>query len=424
MRELGYCTTNNSKTDYNFPVPITAWDDSSRAAHWKNRPHPDQPFISVFNFGSSHEGSVRRQHAARAKDRDAAIHDSQGLPLPPYYPDTPKVREAWGAYYDVVTITNHTIGEMLRQLEEAGLSDETLVVFWGDHGASLARAKRWIYNSGLKVPLIMRWPGKIEPGTIRTDLVQFLDLAPTMISVAGGTPPAQLHARVLLGEDRGSEPHSLYHGRERMDERYDMIRGIRDKRYPYVRNFESHRPWVQFMHTPSQGPICQELERLKADGGLGPLTSPFMRDTKSYEELYDVVADPHQVRNLATDPRFATVLSRLRNQLVDWMKRTNDQGLVPELARYRHMYPNGTREMTADPLVRTRDLADGSVLVSLEPQTEGSSLAYQFLEADHEGELARWLLYRGEIRLACGKALRAIAVRLGFDNSPPVTVKN
>ena len=424
MRELGYCTTNNSKTDYNFPVPITAWDDSSRAAHWKNRPHPDQPFISVFNFGSSHEGSVRRQHAARAKDRDAAIHDSQGLPLPPYYPDTPKVREAWGAYHDVVTITDHTIGEMLRQLEEAGLSDETLVVFWGDHGAGLARAKRWIYNSGLKVPLIMRWPGKIEPGTIRTDLVQFLDLAPTMISVAGGTPPAQLHARVLLGEDRGSEPHSLYHGRDRMDERYDMIRGIRDKRYLYVRNFESHRPWVQFMHTPSQGPICQELERLKADGGLGPLTSPFMRNTKPYEELYDVVADPHQVRNLATDPRFATVLSRLRNQLVDWMKRTNDQGLVPELARYRHMYPNGTREMTADPLVRTRDLADGSVLVSLEPQTEGSSLAYQFLEADHEGELARWLLYRGEIRLACGKARRAIAVHLGFDNSPPVTVKN
>ncbi len=175
LRELGYYTTNNSKTDYNFPVPITAWDDSSRTAHWKNRPDPDQPFFAVFNFGSSHEGSVRRQHAARAKDRDAAIHDASRLPLPPYYPDTAKAREAWAAYYDVVTITDLTIGEMLRELEEAGLADDTLVVFWGDHGAGLARAKRWVYDSGLKVPLIMRWPGKIEPGAVRADLVQFLD---------------------------------------------------------------------------------------------------------------------------------------------------------------------------------------------------------------------------------------------------------
>ncbi len=184
-----------------------------------------------------------------------------------------------------------------------------------------------------------------------------LDLAPTMISVAGGAPPAHLHGRVIVGENRGPEPQYLYHGRDRMDERYDMIRGVRDSRYLYVRNFESHRPWVQFMYTPSQGPMYQELQRLKAVGGLGPLTSPFMRNTKPYEELYDVVADPHQVRNLATDPRYAKVLSRLRNKLVDWMRRTNDQGLVPEPELYRRMYPNGTRETTADPLVRTQDLA-------------------------------------------------------------------
>ena len=147
----------------------------------------------MFNFGSSHEGSVRRQLAARAPYRTSAIHDASRLPLPPYYPDTPKVREAWASYYDAVTITDRTIGEMLRELDDAGLADQTLVVFWADHGAGLARAKRWIYDSGLKVPLIMRWPGKIEAGTVRADLVQFLDLAPTMISVAGGKPPSHFH---------------------------------------------------------------------------------------------------------------------------------------------------------------------------------------------------------------------------------------
>jgi uncharacterized sulfatase len=426
LRELGYYTTNNAKTDYNFVVPITAWDDSSRTAHWKNRPDPDQPFFSVFNFGSSHEGSVRRQHAARAKDRNAAIHDASRLPLPPYYPGTAKVREAWASYYDVVTITDRTIGEMLRELDEAGIADETLVVFWGDHGAGLARAKRWIYDSGLKVPLIMRWPGEIEPGTLRADFVQFLDLAPTMISVAGGEPPAHLHGRVILGDNQGPEPEYLYHGRDRMDERYDMIRGARNHRYLYVRNFESHRPWVQFMRTPSQGPVYQELERLKRSGGLGPLVAQFMQDSKPFEELYDVVADPHQVFNLAADSRYGETLEILREELRNWMLRTDDKGLVPEPELYRRMFLDEDSATTEVPLVSSRQEGDGTMWVSLEAQTEGASLAYRVVGSDSENQETkdRWLLYTDTVRLGSGLSLQAVSARLGFENSPPVTVKN
>ena len=270
LRRLGYYTTNNSKTDYNFPAPITAWDESGRSAHWKNRPDKNQPFFAVFNYGSSHEGSVRRQFAARRADPANRIHDAAKLALPPYYPDTPKVREAWAAYYDVVTQTDRTIGEMLQELKDAGIAEETLVVFWGDHGVGLARGKRWLYDSGVRVPLIARWPGKIEPGAVRADFVQFLDLAPTMIAAAGGEPPGHMHGRVILGDNQGPEPQYLYHARDRMDERYDMIRAVRNKRYLYLRNFESHKPWVQFMRTPSQGPIYQELGRLKREGGPRP----------------------------------------------------------------------------------------------------------------------------------------------------------
>ncbi len=424
LRELGYYTTNNSKTDYNFSVPATAWDDSSRTAHWRNRPDPDQPFFAVFNFGSSHEGSVRRQFEARSRDRSAAIHDAAQLPLPPYYPDTPKVREAWAAYYDVITITDRTIGEMLDELDEAGLADETLVVFWGDHGAGLARAKRWLYDSGLKVPLMMRWPGRIEPGTKRADLVQFLDLAPTMISAAGGTPPAHLHGRVLLGEDRGPEPEYLFHGRDRMDERYDMIRAVRNRQFLYVRNFESHRPWVQFMRTPSQGPVYQELERLKRSNALAPLVAPFMRDSKSFEELYDVVADPHQVFNLAGDSRYADRLQSLRSELRAWMVRMDDQGLVPEPELYRRMFPNEDGARTRPPVAESSPSEQGSTLVKLTPATEGAAIVYRILSDPRTADEVGWRVYTQPVRVPAGMTLEAVASRLGYANSEAVTVTN
>ena len=219
MRAAGYYCTNNRKTDYNFPAPLTAWDQNGNQAHWKNRPDKGQPFFAVFNLTSSHEGGVRRQFAARNKDASNKIHDANELTLPPYYPDTPKVREAWAAYYDVVTKTDETIGQLLQELVDAGLAENTLVLFWGDHGVGLARAKRWLYDSGVRVPLIARWPGKIEPGSVRGDLVQFLDLAPTMLSVAGVKPPSYMHGRIILGPGSGAEPHYLYHARDRMDER-------------------------------------------------------------------------------------------------------------------------------------------------------------------------------------------------------------
>ncbi len=421
LRRLGYYTTNNSKTDYNFPAPTSAWDESGRNAHWKNRPDKEQPFFAVFNYGRSHEGSVRRQFAARGADPANGIHDAAKLILPPYYPDTPKVREAWAAYYDAVTQTDRTIGEMLRELEDAGITEETVVVFWGDHGVGLARGKRWLYDSGVRVPLIARWPGKIEPGSVRADFVQFLDLAPTMIAVAGGEPPGHMHGRVILGENQGPEPEYLYHARDRMDERYDMIRAVRNKRYLYLRNFESHKPWVQFMRTPSQGPIYQELGRLKREGGLDRQTGAFMGDTKPFEELYDTVADPHQVRNLVADGGYAAVLEELRGELTAWMQRTGDRGLIPEPELYRAMYPRGGRETMPQPQAEKSARTDGSLEIAIRSSAAGASLVYRIAG---ETESDRWLLYRRPVILKKGQTLHAAAVRLGYNDSPAVSISN
>lgn len=418
LRAAGYYATNNSKTDYNFYPPSITWDESSSEAHWKNRPDPDQPFFAVFNLTSSHEGSVGRQFTARMADPSNRIHDSTRLVLPPYYPDTAKTREAWAAYYDVITMTDRRIGELLAEIDEAGLRDNTVVFFWGDHGAGLARAKRWLYDSGVKVPLIVRWPGQIEPGSVRVDLAQFLDLAPTTLAIAGVERPDYFDGRVLLGPDEEPAPERLYHARDRMDERYDMMRAVRDRRYKYIRNFESHKPWVQFMRTPSRGPIYQELGRLKNSGGLDVLTAPFMADSKPYEELYDTLTDPHEMHNLAEDPSYQSLLTTMRDQLTAWMERTGDKGLVPEPELYRTMFPENRKEQAQAPTASKRANPGGGAAVTLR-SPEGASIAYTF----EEGPDARWLVYSKPLELPAGRTLRARAVRIGYDDSDEVTIQ-
>jgi uncharacterized sulfatase len=414
LRRQGYYTTNNAKTDYNFPSPATAWDESSRQAHWKHRPDREQPFFAVFNLNSTHESAIRRQYEARMADPKNKIHDASKLILPPYYPDTPKVREAWAAYYDIVTMTDERIGELLQEIDDAGLRESTIVVFWGDHGVGLARGKRWLYDSGVKVPLIVRWPGEIEPGSVRTDLVQFLDLAPTMVSLSGGDKPDYMQGRIFLGAHAEPAPERIFHARDRMDERFDMIRAVRDQRYKYIRNFESHKPWVQFMRTPSQGPLYQELGRLKDEGGLDELTGLFMRETKPYEELYDTLVDPYEMHDLAGDPAYAERLEAMRGQLVDWMRRTGDKGLIPEPELLRTMYPHNERETAAPPkAVKT---SDGRVALTA---PDGASIGYTF----EEGGEPRWMVYTEPLAIPAGKTLRAIAVRLGFHDSAPIAVR-
>ncbi|MBI1357023.1 MAG: sulfatase-like hydrolase/transferase [Acidobacteria bacterium] len=419
LRAAGYYATNNSKTDYNFEDPSIAWDESGKDAHWKNRPDREQPFFAVFNLTTSHESRIGRQLAARMAHPKNRIHDATQLVLPPYYPDTPKAREAWAAYYDVVTITDERIGELLQEIDDAGLRDNTVVFFWGDHGVGLARGKRWLYDSGVKVPLIVRWPGVIEPDSVRQDLAQFLDLAPTTLALGGVARPEHLHGRVLLGPDTEPAPERLFHARDRMDERYDMIRAVRDARYKYIRNFEAHKPWVQFMRTPSQGPLYQELGRLKTTGGLDVLTAPFMADTKPYEELYDTLVDPYEMHNLAGEPAYAARLESMRGQLLEWMARTNDHGLIPEPELYRTMYPENRVERTAPPTASKRAQPGGGATVALHSD-EGASIAYTLDAAPQ----ARWLVYSQPVKLSAGQTLRAHAVRLGLQDSEEVRVEN
>jgi arylsulfatase A-like enzyme len=204
------------------------------------------------------------------------------------------------------------------------------VIFYSDHGAGLPRAKRWPYDSGLRVPLIVRWPGVIPPGSVRDDLVALLDLAPTLLALAGAEIPAHMQGRVFLGPKTQPPPEFLFAARDRMDEAYDRIRSVRDKRYRYIRNFHPELPYMQYINYMDEMPIMRDWRRLAFEGRLNATQKLFMTRTKPQEELYDISNDPYEIKNLAQSPEYQEVVRRMRVALERWIRETNDLGAIPE----------------------------------------------------------------------------------------------
>jgi uncharacterized sulfatase len=339
LRQAGYYCTNNSKTDYAFQWnPDEVWDESSRTAHYRNRSNPEQPFFAVFNFTCTHESRVwPENHAGVMKSLPIPErHDPGKMVVPPYYPDTPKVRGSLARLYDIITAMDTEVGRVLRELEEDGLAENTIVFFWSDHGDGLPRAKRWIYDSGTRVPLLVRIPPSLRagnqatPGSTDNRLVSMIDLGPTVLHLAGVDVPDHMHGRPLLGPDVPAPRPYVYAARDRIDERYDMVRMVRDGQYRYVRNFMPWYTWLRKINYAERNAIRQEMRRLLADGTLRPEAAQWLAPTRPAEELYHLDEDPFEVKNVAGDPRHAAALERLRAECDRWMLRTRDAHLLAE----------------------------------------------------------------------------------------------
>jgi len=339
LRRGGYYCVNNAKTDYNFPVPREAWDDCSRTAHWRNRP-AGRPFFAVFNHEVSHESQIRAAPAAREKRRAALApgqrRDPAKAPVPPYHPDTPEVRADWAQYYENISTMDAQIGEKLRELEAAGLAEDTIVFFFGDNGAGMPGVKKWVWEDGLHVPLIVRFPARWRhlapgaPGTATDRLVSFVDFAPTVLGLAGAEIPPAMQGVPFLGPKAGAPREFVFAGRDRMAERFDCVRVVRDGRFQYLRNFMPHLSWSQFISYTEEMPTMQVWRRLAGEGRLTGPSARYFEPGKPSEELYDCVADPRQVRNLAADPAHRATLGRMRARCEAWMVETGDLGLLPE----------------------------------------------------------------------------------------------
>ncbi|MAT68273.1 MAG: sulfatase [Planctomycetaceae bacterium] len=338
MRQAGYYCTNNSKEDYNlsgYRNSGRSWDESSRTAHWKNRP-AGTPFFAVFNSTVSHESQIRKRP-------HAPIHDPAAAPLPPYYPDDPVIRRDWAQYYDKLTEMDAEIGARLQELEDAGLADDTIIFYYGDHGVGLPRGKRSLYQSGLLVPMIVFIPEKyrhlasadyLMTGGASQQLVGFVDLAPTVLSLAGVQPPAHMQGRALLGEYVAPDREYMFGFRGRMDERYDLVRTVRDQRWQLIRNYRLDRSYGQHTAYQFQTPSTVRWQQLWQAGGL-PDHQAFYWQPHPAVELYDLQADPYELKNLADDPAHAETRARLDKALATHVIETRDLGFIPEGERIR-----------------------------------------------------------------------------------------
>ncbi|HQH40733.1 MAG TPA: sulfatase, partial [Bacteroidales bacterium] len=266
LRAAGYYCTNNVKTDYQFaadPVPASIWDECSVTAHYKNRPDKNQPFFAVFNWTGTHES--KNWELKNIKTDPAKVK------VPPYYPDTDTVRLTIAKLYDNIALLDSVVGALLDELEKEGEAENTVVFFWGDHGDGLPRAKRWLYDSGLNIPLIIRWPGKLKPGTIDDRLISSIDFGPTVLSIAGVPVPSHMQGIPFLGDQTGAPRDAVYAARDRVDESYDMVRAVRTKDYLYVRNYYPNEPYPIWLAYLSNMPLYREMLRLDAEGKLsGP----------------------------------------------------------------------------------------------------------------------------------------------------------
>jgi len=399
LRQAGYWCTNNVKTDYNTSnaraIIKASWDQCSKTAHWRGR-GKGQPFFSIFNDMISHQSrSMVWPYEQFRKDVQARLtpaerHDPAEAPLPPYYPDTPIVRRTVARFYDCVTALDKNVGQILQQLAEDGLADETIVFFYSDHGSGMPRHKRLVLDSGLHVPLLIRFPKKYRhlapagPGETIDRLISFVDFPPTVLSLLGLQIPKYMQGTAFLGAAGGEPRTCIYAHRDRVDEAYDLARCVRDANWLYVRNYMPHLSYNQPSYYSDLGEIRDEITALAAEGKL--TTAPqkhYAGPTRAREELYDTANDPHQIHNLADRPEHRQRLGAMRKLLRGWILKGRDLGFLPELdmiARGRGSTPyEMARSKGPYPLERILGAAE---LVGAGPEAMGRQIGLLAKDTD------------------------------------------
>jgi N-sulfoglucosamine sulfohydrolase len=367
LREIGYYCTNNVKTDYNLGNfdDKAIWDDCSNKAHYKNRKN-GQPFFAVFNCTISHESSLHKSIP------DSLLrHRPDEVPLPPYHPATPEMKHDWAQYYDKIEDMDSWVGEKLKELEDAGLLENTIVFYYGDHGGVLARSKRYVYESGTHVPFIVRIPEKYKylfpektVGSKVNRLISFVDLLPTLLSITGIQIPEYLQGSAFLGKQKTANPEYAFMFRGRMDERYDMCRAVRDQKFRYIRNYMPYRIYGQHLEYLWLAPSIGSWEKAYLNGECNEIQSVFW-NKKPVEELYDTENDPWEINNLANNPEYKEVLERMRAANKTWVTQIYDAGFIPEAERVERAGETPMYDYMRSEKINLEEIIDAAEIATL-----------------------------------------------------------
>lgn len=335
LEEAGYftCFMAGRKTDLNFTLDRSVYQGND----WSERSE-GQPFYAQLTYGGTHRPWKR--------DPENPIRIDE-VRVPPYYPQTDLVKRDWANGLESAQIVDREIGEVLKRLEDEGLAENTLVFIIGDNGRCMPRGKQFLYDGGIQVPVIVRWPAKIKPGQVNDNLITTIDISKTILDVAGIKPAHTLQGLNLL-DNSTSKRKYVFAARDKMDNTHDAMRAIRSKEYKLIHNLMPERAYCQFnAYKETSYPVLALLNVLNMSGELPPEQAAFMAPSKPEFELYDIKNDPFELKNLADDQDYAKIKAELLSELNNWRENViKDKGVTKEFRAggWPATYPTRTLE--------------------------------------------------------------------------------
>lgn len=406
LRQAGYYCTNNEKQDYQFEAPLTVWDENSKKAHWRNRKDKNQPFFSVFNLMVTHESMVW------LNGKKLLLVDPKDVKVPVYYPDDSVSRNTIARFLTNVMLMDKQVGEIIDQLKADGLYDNTIIFFYSDHGDGMPYVKREILDRGLRVPMIIKAPF-LTKNTTDNQLISFVDLAPTVLYLAGIPIPKSIQGLAFLGPQKAKTKRKyVYAARDRMDSEYDRVRAVNDGRFTYLKNYMQEKPFYQNIKYRIQNPIMAELLALKEAGKLNEKQMHWFKKSKPDEELYDYKNDPDEINNLAENPAYVNKLNELRTAHLAWMKKYKDYAETPEMEMVKTWWNgNETAPKTDATMINIKN--NSAVLAN---KTKGASIGYR------KSSNNSWTIYDKPFQIKKGDSLYVAAQRIGYLKSESATI--
>jgi N-sulfoglucosamine sulfohydrolase len=403
LRAEGYYCINDNKCDYQFNAPFTAWDHTLGSNLFDKIPD-NQPFFYVKNSYTTHESRIWLR-----KDKPLTVFPDEVI-VPDYYPDIPEVRNDLAIKYSNIEALDKEVGQLLKDLEAKNLLENTIIFFWSDHGGNLLRQKRAVGNSGLHVPLIIRYPNKYKAGDVEDALVSLMDLGPTVMSLLDIKPPKHTDGQAFAGRYKKEPRDYIFGSADRFDESIDMQRSVLDGRFVYIKNFITELPLIFRNKYREKVPMNKKLIDMDINGELSGAAAYIFMKTKPVEELYDLQTDPDEVHNLALNPTYESKLMELRTALSKWQVDIDDQGFKLESEIIKEFWPEMIQPVTSDVIIEIN--SDG--LVKMSCDTNGASIGYQTEALIGED---RWLLYTEPIKITSTQKLMARAIRIGYKAS-------
>ncbi len=403
LRTNGYYCANNFKCDYQFNAPFTAWDEVSSTVSYRDAPK-DKPFFYVWNTLLTHESRIWE------RSNQPLTVNPEDIIIPSYFPDIPEVRNDIARKYSNIEAMDKKVGELISQLEEDGLLENTIIMFWSDHGGNLLRQKRAVGNSGLNVPLIIRYPDKMDAGKVDERIVSLMDLGPTVLSLLNIEPPKHYDGKAIAGPYEDSLRQYAFGTADRFDESTDMQRSVLDGRYVYIKNFMPEQPLIYRNKYRERITMNSKLIQMDSLDMLDGDAKYIFMKTKPLEEFYDLVNDPYEVNNIIDDPKHADRINNFRVALENWQKEIKDKGFIAENKLIESFWPNMIQPKTENVEFKIRD--DG--LYELTSITNGASIGYQI---DEKIGTNSWSLYHTPITIGDKQKIVARAIRIGYKAS-------